>query len=134
MSASSIEILCRACGAETLLRREPIYDGFKKVGETLLCSACGHVYETEADVPFKAGSVPSIFSEADKPKTVRVFRSDEANRNCRHCAHYVVNPFTQRCGLHHREVQAADCCDDFEAKSDNTGDDDPLDALLKKKG
>ena len=29
---------------------------------------------------------------------------------------YVVNPFTQRCGLHNRVVQATDYCDDFETR------------------
>lgn len=35
---------------------------------------------------------------------------------CRHCVHYVVNPFTQKCMLHHRDVSATDTCPDFEAK------------------
>ena len=52
---------------------------------------------------------------------VEIFRSTEKGRNCRHCRHYVVNPFIQRCGLHRCEVQAADPCGDFsppEAPSD----------------
>jgi hypothetical protein len=113
MGASTIEIVCTACGSEALLRREPVYEGFRKTGETLRCAACGHVYATEAEVPFKAGSTVSVFSEADRPATVRIFHGGEGDRNCRHCAHYVVNPFTQRCGLHHREVQATDYCDDY---------------------
>jgi hypothetical protein len=32
MKARSVEILCAACGADTLVKMEPVYEGFKKVG------------------------------------------------------------------------------------------------------
>ena len=116
MPGPSIEILCPACAAEALLRREPKYDGFKKTGERLFCAACGHEFASEQDVPFKQKKKPSVFADADRPRKVNIFRSDEKDRNCRHCKHYVVNPFIQRCALHHREVQATDLCADFDAK------------------
>lgn len=112
----AVEIACTACGADALLRREPRYEGFRKVGERLLCAACGHEYPSEADVPFKQKRAPSVFGAEDAPKTVRVFARDERGRNCRYCRHYVVNPFTQRCGLHHKEIQATDQCEDFDPK------------------
>lgn len=111
-----LEFLCPACGAEALLRREPKYDGFKKIGERLFCAACGHEFVAEQDVPFKQAQMPSVFSEDDRTRTVNIFQSDEKDRNCRHCKRYVVNPFVQRCALHHREVQATDLCADFETK------------------
>jgi hypothetical protein len=115
--APSVEIVCRACGKDTLIRREPVFDGFKKVGEQLLCASCGHVYGGEDDVPFKTARRSSIFSEADKPRKVDVFRDDEKGHMCRHCKHYLVNPFTQRCGMHFKEVQATDSCSDFVVKA-----------------
>lgn len=121
MIRKSIEIRCTACGADALLRREAIYDGFKKSGERLTCSACGFVFASEAEVPFKVKRAPSVFTEADRPVKFEIFQSSEQGRNCRHCRHYVVNPFVQRCGLHHCEVQATDLCADFsppEAQSD----------------
>jgi hypothetical protein len=117
----SLEITCPACGKETLLRREPRYEGFKKVGDTLSCLACGHEFASEEDVPYRDRSGPAVFSEEDRSATVDVFAEDEKGRNCRHCRHYVVNPFTQRCGLHNRVVEATDSCPDFsppEAESD----------------
>ena len=111
-----LEILCSACGADTLLRREPRYEGFRKTGERLLCSACGHEYASEEDVPFKQESTAAIFGEEDRPKAVRVFADEERGKNCRYCRHYVVNPFTQRCGLHDKEVQATDFCENFDPK------------------
>ena len=114
----NVEIVCSACGADALLRREPVYEGFKKTGERLLCSACGHEFASEDDVPFKEKRQPALFTEADRPEKVEVFRSDEKGHNCRHCEHYVVNPFVQRCAIHHREVEATDLCRDFVRKED----------------
>lgn len=114
MAGGALEIVCTGCGAEAFLRREPLYEGFKKVGERLSCSQCGHEFAGEQDVPFRVKLTPSVFSADDAPRTVDVFKGDEKGRNCRHCVHYVVNPFIQRCALSHREVQATDVCERFE--------------------
>jgi hypothetical protein len=116
--SKAVEIICTACGAEALLGREPRYDGFRKVGEILRCMACGHVYENEEQVPFKQDAAPRLFTEADRTPRVELFSEAERTRSCRLCRHYVLNPFTQRCGLHRRFVEATDCCDDFEPPSD----------------
>lgn len=110
------EIVCTACGADTLVKREPTYEGFKKVGETFVCVSCGHAFASEAEVPFKGRKTLNIFSKADLGPKVDVFAGDEKGRICRYCGHYVVNPFIQRCGRHHREVQATDTCSDFAVK------------------
>ena len=133
MTRKSACIRCTSCGEEAFLRREPVYDGFQKTGETLSCSACGYVYPDEEAVPYLASDRPQVFSEADRSKKVEVFTSEEQGRNCRHCRHYVVNPFTQRCGLHGMEVQATDLCGDFEARGDDEGEEekDALSDLFK---
>jgi len=113
MRTMGVEIVCTACGRESLLKREPNYEGFKKVGETLSCSSCGHVYGAEAEVPFKEKHAPKIFDSSDAPRVVNVFKEDEAERLCRHCRDFVVNPFLQRCGKHGRLVEATDTCRDF---------------------
>ena len=125
----SLEIVCVSCGKQSLVRREPVYDGFKKVGEVFVCVSCGHRYEQEADVPFKEQRAARVFTEADRTKAVDVFAGDEKGRNCRHCVHYVVNPFVQRCGLHHRIVEATDCCGDFTRRgaSDTSDESDESD-------
>lgn len=113
MTSKAFQIHCSACGEDSWLKKDPIYDGFRKTGERLLCAACGHVYASEAEVPYKGASRPRVFSDKDRSKTVDVFAATEKGRNCRHCEHFVVNPFTQRCGLHFRVVEATDVCDDF---------------------
>lgn len=113
---ANLEIACPACGAEALLRREPVYDGFRKTGERLLCSACGHAFESEDAVPFVHRAQARVFTEADKSRVVDVFAENEKQRNCRYCANYTVNPFTQWCSRHRREVAATDTCDVFTPK------------------
>jgi len=116
MAGISSRINCTSCGEESLLKRTPKYDGFKKVGETLSCAGCGHVYASEADVPFAGPARPRVFGDDDAPKAVKLFAAEELGRACLYCRHYTVNPFTQRCGKHNRVVEATDVCDDFEKK------------------
>lgn len=115
------EIICVACGQEALIRAEPLYDGFKKTGEVFVCVTCGHRYESAADLPVKEDTTTAVFTAADRSQAVDVFAGDEKGRNCRHCVHYVVNPFVQRCSLHQRIVEATDRCDDFTGR-DASGD------------
>ncbi len=110
-----VELRCPACGQDAWLSRKPIYDGFTKTGETLACALCGHVFASEAEIPFKDNR-PKVFSEADRPRPVKVFREDEKGKMCRYCAEYVVNPFLQRCALHKCEVEATDTCPHFRPK------------------
>ncbi len=123
----TVEIICRNCGADTLLQREAIYDEFTKTGEKLCCAACGFEYATEEEVPYKKKSAePVIFTEADRSAKVEVFDGDENAALCRYCANYLVNPFTQFCSLHKKEVQATDTCGQFEKAEEKEIADDLL--------
>lgn len=113
-----VEINCPECGKESLLVRRPIYEGLKKTGETLHCAACGCAFGSESEVPFKEARTVSVFTEADRSSVLRIFDEGENRRLCRYCAHYVVNPFTQWCGAHKKEVEATDSCDQFEEKEE----------------
>jgi hypothetical protein len=112
---AKVELSCPACGRDSWLLRKPKYDGFTKTGEALTCALCGHEFATEAEIEFKDRR-PSVFTEADRPRAVKVFDEDEKGKMCRYCAEYVVNPFLQRCGLHRCEVQATDTCPHFRSK------------------
>lgn len=114
--AGPCEIECSACGQESLLKRVPKYDGFKKIGEALVCAACGHEYASEAEVPFKQKRALKIFDDSDAPRVIKLFREDEVENLCHHCKHYVVNPFIQRCGKFGKTVEATDTCPSFEKK------------------
>lgn len=111
-----VELRCPACARDSWLLRKPKYEGFTKTGEALTCALCGHEFASEAEIAFKDSRTPKVFSEADRPRPVKVFRADEQGKMCRYCAEYVVNPFLQRCGLHRCEVQATDTCPHFRPK------------------
>lgn len=114
MSERSVEIICSACGDETFMRREPVYDGFAKAGEKFICVSCGYEFANEEDVPFKEKKKTTVFNADDAPRRIDVFHDNEKGIYCRCCRHYIVNPFTQRCGLHEKPVEATDTCEDFE--------------------
>lgn len=116
----SVEIVCERCGAEAFVRREPVFEGLKKTGERLFCSACGFEYASEADICFQgAAAAPKVFTDADRSEKVTVFEEDENSRLCRYCANYVVNPFMQFCSHHKKEVQATDTCAQFTVSNGN---------------
>lgn len=108
-----IEMVCPACGKEAILRRSPRYDGFRRIGENLNCSTCGHEFTSEGEVPFKKKPQSALFNRSELNDQPQIFKSDDAAHLCRHCAHYVVNPFIQRCTLLKKEVEATDSCVNF---------------------
>jgi hypothetical protein len=111
------EMFCPSCRKATLVIREPVYQGFTKVGERVKCAVCGHVFPAPS-APVDAPPVrkrPSLFGEELAPPP-KLFAEEEAARLCRHCIHYTVNPFRQWCGLHRKDVEATDTCRQFEAR------------------
>ena len=124
VEGKSNEIRCPACGRETLLLRQPRYEGFTRVGDTFSCASCGHEFASEADVPYARAKQVAVFTAEDRSKDVKVFDTGEADRLCLHCANYVVNPFMQWCAHHRKEVQATDSCSAF-AKKPEPGKQDP---------
>ncbi len=118
------EIFCPLCGKVTLVIRRPVFEGLKKVGEKLVCSVCRTEFTEDEEVEFVERQAPKVFSEED------------GVRLCLHCAHYVVNPFTQRCMLHMKEVEATDTCPDFVRRKEKRKEEKPegSDALRKLLG
>lgn len=105
---------CPACKQEVMFVTEAQYDGFTKIGDKRRCTNCG--YETGASAPTvkKADPFAGIFKDDDLPEVPQVFDGDENARFCRYCAHYVVNPFRQRCMKFEKDVDATDTCPSFE--------------------
>ncbi len=108
-----VEFLCPACQKESILKREPVYEGFRRIGEKLSCLLCRHVFADEAEIPFQPKASNQLFDESDKSKPTGIFSFGEADQICRHCIDYVVNPFIQRCGRTQKIVEATDSCDFF---------------------
>ncbi|HEY5653106.1 MAG TPA: hypothetical protein VIR63_01910 [Pontiella sp.] len=107
------------CGKDTLLKREPKYDGLTKTGEKLTCSSCGFEYASETEVPFQEkATTPKIFTDADRSAKIEVFEDGENQQLCRYCANYIINPFTQFCSIHKKEVQSTDSCRQFQPSTE----------------
>lgn len=123
----AVEIICRQCGADTFLNRDAVYDGFTKTGERLSCSGCGFEYASEEEVPFKAQQgAPEVFTDTDRSAKIEVFNEGENQQLCRYCTNYIVNPFTQFCAQHKKEVQATDTCPQFKQSEEEESADGPL--------
>ncbi|MDF3128120.1 hypothetical protein P0Y35_02805 [Kiritimatiellaeota bacterium B1221] len=106
---------CDHCQQETLFIPEAVYEGVKKVGENLKCSGCGHLSAHKTAPAAKVDPLAALFGEDAEVEKVSLFDVDaETACLCRKCAHYVIHPFTQRCGLHDREVSATDSCDQWQ--------------------
>jgi hypothetical protein len=116
--------VCPACGEDALFVTDSVYDGFRKIGETHRCTLCGHVIRAagggksasgKSSMP-KANPLWDAFAKDETDTGPALFDvATETSRLCRKCKHYVVNPFTQRCMLHDKEVEATDSCEQFEA-------------------
>ncbi len=106
---------CDHCHKETLFVEEAVYEGFKKVGENLKCCVCGNFSSKESVSESKVDPLAALFGEEAAEEKIHLFDVEPETSNlCRKCAHYVIHPFTQRCGIHDREVSATDSCDQFE--------------------
>ncbi len=112
--------LCPHCGQEALIKVEAVYDGFTKVGEKRICTACGKELEgagASSSPVEKPDPLAALFGDMDDESGPDLFDvEEETARLCRKCKHYVLHPFTQMCAVHDREVQATDSCPQFEAK------------------
>jgi len=116
-----MEIRCLGCGEVALVRVEPVYEGFRQVGEEYICTSCGKRYASAAEVPFvDAPEKPKVFSDADWAKDAAPAVFDESDRQhcCGWCRHMILTPFGQRCGVMNRFTEATDVCGHFEKKDE----------------
>ena len=116
-----MEIRCSGCGEVTLVRAEPVYEGFAKTGEAYICTSCGQRYASAEETPFvDAPQQPQVFTDADRAKDAApaVFGEADCQHCCGWCRHLVLNPFGQRCGVTNRFTEATDVCGDFEKKEE----------------
>ena len=112
---------CPACGQESIVKVHRKMDGFRCLGEELVCMLCGAVLPEEAPAG-KGGAVKSanplaalLGVEDAAPERL----ADDSGRGfCRDCKHYISHPFLSRCDLHDRGVNPMDDCPDFCGKGE----------------
>ena len=117
------KIKCPHCGEMTFLREKKIFgDAFAVREIKYFCMFCGG----EAEPP--RGEKGSGKSEAaldkfskmlggeEKVKKFSLGFADGESRFCLHCVNYIKHPFTSRCGLTLKEIEATDRCENFRTK------------------
>ena len=104
MSSRSKKIFCPSCRQESAVKVVKKYDGFTLVSEIDTCAFCGYKFGEEG---------PEVIEERS-PGWVD---DKELKKVCRHCRHYVINPFVQKCVLHQREIEATDTCAEFSLRT-----------------
>lgn len=85
------------------------YDGFTPVGEVEVCAFCGK-------------ELAASGAEVAQEELPAGLRREGERQVCYLCAHYVVNPFVQKCILHDREVEALDSCSSFRRREEDPAD------------
>lgn len=119
-ASRSLEITCTACGKTTFVRAEPVFEGFKKVGEAYICLSCGHRYPSAAETPFTKPEPQKgngLFQPTEKKDLADLLGIQMKHHSCRWCAHWILHPFDQRCGLTNKHTESTDECNRFQEKT-----------------
>ena len=103
---------CAHCQQEAWIQEETIYDGFTPRRTVLVCALCGAACPPEITAKTEADS-PLVNLFGTLEKAPEIFSENEAKNLYRYCGSYVVNPFTQFCSHHKKEVEATDSCPAF---------------------
>ena len=93
-------ILCPHCSQEAPVKTKKIYQGLKYIGNQYTCGFCQYEF-SENEIPWA------------EEKTLNVIDTTDTGHICQYCKHYIINPFTQRCLIHQKDVNATDSCAQF---------------------
>ena len=118
---------CAACGRESIAKAQNIMDGWRCIGEAVVCAFCkapvGAPLPRDAKPAAAGGTTPDAAAAAalgrlasfldTKPEAAPEFKDKDRGRFCKDCRHYFKHPFYSRCLFHDKPVEPMDDCDDF---------------------
>lgn len=129
MKANDI-VKCPHCGETTPAKAKQEIVGWQAAGEILLCAFCGGKLGVP-EKPAANGGRGAASAAADRlsallggetvEKTATLDGGDGYMEFCRHCRHFLWHPFVCRCAIGNKETDPGSYCDNFEAKTDDTG-------------
>ena len=125
---------CPACHADSIVKVRKKMDGFRCVGEDLVCMLCGAVLPPEpkqetAPDDGKTGALADLLGVTDDgPERLA---DDGVRRFCRDCRHYISHPFLSRCDRHDRAADPMGDCPDFTPR-ENPAETDKSKVMGKK--
>jgi hypothetical protein len=115
---------CPACGRESIAKTQTLMDGWRRVGEAVVCAFCKAPVGGPAPRDAGKGAAPPAAASAaalnrlasfldTKPEAPPEFKDKDRGHFCKDCRHYLKHPFYSRCLLHDKPVEPMDDCDDF---------------------
>lgn len=96
-------------------------DGWKKIGEILVCASCGNIIEEIKNDKTAASRKPDD-SNDKLEKFASILGTEKIQKKkieidnkifCRDCKYYIKHPFFSKCGLSNKEVNPMDDCNSF---------------------
>jgi len=115
---------CPKCDRDSVIKVVRRMEGWKCVGEELVCAFCQtEVYRSEADsdscdsgekVDPGVARLAGFLGQEIRPR--QKLTTDEDSHFCRDCRHFLRHPFVSRCLLHDKEVDPMQDCADFAAR------------------
>ena len=118
------EVNCKDCGAGAFAVKKPLMDGWTKLGDIFVCSACGAkiadapvAEEQSKEAKNDAASSKLLgFLGLEKEEKKKIEATEDEKHFCRDCANLVSHPFLFRCDLHKKDVNPMDDCPDYVRK------------------
>jgi hypothetical protein len=118
--------MCAACGRESIAKTQNLMDGWRCIGEAIVCAFCkapiGPPQRRAGAAGKNAPAPPAATAAAldrlasfldTKPEAPPEFKDKDRGRFCKDCRHYFKHPFYSRCLCHDKPVEPMDDCDDF---------------------
>ncbi|MBE6369325.1 MAG: hypothetical protein E7056_04085 [Lentisphaerae bacterium] len=113
------KLLCPHCKEQSMAKLRNKMDGFKKVGEELVCMLCNKVlapYEPQASAPTTGNRLKALgelLGGGEQSAAIQLTAGADEKRFCKDCRHFMPHPFVDRCDLDNRPVEAMDDCGEF---------------------
>ena len=112
---------CPACGEDSIVKMRRKMDGFRCVGEELVCMLCGAALPPEkkakpAETPARPNALADLLGvEETAPERLA---DDGVRKFCRDCRYCIIHPFLSRCDLFDRAADPMGDCPRFAPKED----------------
>ncbi len=110
---------CPECNRDSIVKVRKVMDGWRCVGEALVCAFCGASLGAPED-PGAADSRGAAEARGrlaalldTEPPRRPEFKDRDKGRFCKDCRHFFKHPFYSKCLLHEKTVEPMEDCADF---------------------
>jgi hypothetical protein len=116
---------CAACGRESIAKAQKLMEGWRCLGETVVCAFCKAPVGPPVALAETGDRARRECTDArdrlasfldTSPVAAPEFRDKQKGHFCKDCRHYLKHPFYSRCLYHEKSVEPMDDCPDFTPK------------------